>query len=172
MSSLFTFWAQVLDLQMPIRYFYFAQILAHFAMYIHILSLQHLYLTFFFPLLFFFPSSIFIVWKLGINILSLLFLPCHFFFLLKWLCLKKKISSLKMILTFFPSQPEGKAGFPDSSVGKDSTCNAGDPGLGRSPGAGKVYPLQYSGLENSRTGLYSPWGHKESDTTGRLSFEG
>ena len=36
---------------------------------------------------------------------------------------------------------------------KESTCNAGDlgliPGLGRSPGEGKGYPLQYSGLENS-----------------------
>ena len=44
-------------------------------------------------------------------------------------------------------------GFPDSSVGKESTCNTGDldsiPGLGRSPGEGKRYPLQYSGLENS-----------------------
>ena len=44
-------------------------------------------------------------------------------------------------------------GFPDNSVGKESTCNAGDlgsiPGLGRSPGEGKGYPLQYSGLENS-----------------------
>ena len=38
-------------------------------------------------------------------------------------------------------------------AGKESTCNAGDPssipGLGRSPGEGKGYPLQYSGLENS-----------------------
>ena len=38
-------------------------------------------------------------------------------------------------------------GFPDSSVGKESTCNAGDPGLipgwGRSAGEGIVYPLQY-----------------------------
>ena len=46
-------------------------------------------------------------------------------------------------------------GFPDSSVGKESTCNVGDPGLipglGRSPGEGKGYPLQYSGLENSMT---------------------
>ena len=44
-------------------------------------------------------------------------------------------------------------GFPDSSVGKESGCNAGDPGsipgLGRSPGEGKGYPLKYSGLENS-----------------------
>ena len=39
------------------------------------------------------------------------------------------------------------------AAGKESTCNAGDlgsiPGLGRSPGEGKGYPLQYSGLENS-----------------------
>ena len=39
------------------------------------------------------------------------------------------------------------------SAGKESTCNAGDlgsiPGLGRSPGDGKDYPFQYSGLENS-----------------------
>ena len=44
-------------------------------------------------------------------------------------------------------------GFPVSSVGKESACNATDPGLipglGRSPGEGKGYPLQYSGLENS-----------------------
>ena len=43
-------------------------------------------------------------------------------------------------------------GFPDSSVGKESTYNARHPGwipwLGRSPGEGKGYPLQYSGLEN------------------------
>ena len=39
------------------------------------------------------------------------------------------------------------------SAGKESTCNVGDlgsiPGLGRSPGEGKGYPLQYSGVENS-----------------------
>ena len=39
-------------------------------------------------------------------------------------------------------------GFPDSSVGKESACNAGDPGLipesGRSSGEGIGYPLQYS----------------------------
>ena len=42
---------------------------------------------------------------------------------------------------------------PDSSVGKESACNAGDPssipGLGRSTGEGISYPLQYSGLKNS-----------------------
>ena len=44
-------------------------------------------------------------------------------------------------------------GFPCGSAGKESACNTGDlgsiPGLGRSPGDGKGYPLQYSGLENS-----------------------
>ena len=44
-------------------------------------------------------------------------------------------------------------GFPGGSAGKESSCNAGDlssiPGLRRSPGEGKGYPLQYSGLENS-----------------------
>ena len=44
-------------------------------------------------------------------------------------------------------------GFPCGSAGKESACNAGDlgsiPGLGRSPGEGKGYPLQYSCLENS-----------------------
>ena len=43
-------------------------------------------------------------------------------------------------------------GFPGGSPGQESSCNVGDlgliPGLGRSPGEGKGYPLQYSGLEN------------------------
>ena len=44
-------------------------------------------------------------------------------------------------------------GFPCGSAGKESACNEGDlgsiPGLGRSPGERKGYPLPYSGLENS-----------------------
>ena len=59
----------------------------------------------------------------------------------------------------------------DSSVGKESACSAGDPGsipgLGRSPGEGKGYPLQYSGLEKS---MDSPWGHKEWYTAERLAL--
>ena len=62
--------------------------------------------------------------------------------------------------------------FPCGSAGKESTCNAGDldsiPGLGRSPGEGKGYLLQYSGLENSMD--YSPWGGKESNMIERLSL--
>ena len=57
-------------------------------------------------------------------------------------------------------------GFP---AGKESACNAGDlgsiPGLGRSPGEEKGYPLQYSGLENSMD-----CSRKESDTTKWLSL--
>ena len=60
-------------------------------------------------------------------------------------------------------------GFPGGSDGKESACNVGNlgsiPGLGRSPGEGKGYPLQYSGLENAMD--YSPWGHKELDMTER-----
>ena len=59
-------------------------------------------------------------------------------------------------------------GFPGGSPGKESTYNMGDRGsipvLGRSPGEGKDYPLQYSGLENSRD--YIVHGvHKESNMT-------
>ena len=43
-------------------------------------------------------------------------------------------------------------------------------GLGRSPGGGHDDPLQHSCLENPKDRgawtSYSPWGHKESDTTG------
>ena len=61
-------------------------------------------------------------------------------------------------------------GFPYGLAGKESACSAGDlgliPGLGRSPGEGKGYPLQYSGLENSMDSL---WDCKESDMTEQLS---
>ena len=63
-------------------------------------------------------------------------------------------------------------GFPGSSVGKESTCNAEDlgliPGLGRSLGEGNGYPLQYSGLENSTDCIVH--GITESDTAERLSL--
>ena len=73
------------------------------------------------------------------------------------------------MFTPFPIETSGNLyqGFPGSSVGKESTCNAGGPGsppgLGRSAGEGTGYPLQYSALENSID--YSPWGCKESDMT-------
>ena len=68
--------------------------------------------------------------------------------------------------------------FPGGSD-KELTCNAGDlgsiPGLGRAPGGGHGNPFQYSCLENphGQRSLvsYSPWGHKESDTTERLNTQ-
>ena len=58
-------------------------------------------------------------------------------------------------------------GFPGGSAGMESTCSAGDlsliPGLGRYPGEGKGYPLQYSGLENSMDCI-------ESDMTDDFHF--
>ena len=49
-------------------------------------------------------------------------------------------------------------GFSGGSNGKESTCNAGDlgliPGLGRSPGEGNGYPLQYSCLEQNDDSLF------------------
>ena len=59
-----------------------------------------------------------------------------------WICCNGLGSNLKYV-----------RGFPGGSAGKESACNSGDldsiPGLGRSPGEGKGYPLQYSRLENS-----------------------
>ena len=56
---------------------------------------------------------------------------------------------VQAVIPFFFTWCSGTSlGFPDSSVGKESTCNAGDPGLipglGRSTGEGIGYPLQYS----------------------------
>ena len=63
-------------------------------------------------------------------------------------------------------------GFPGGSAGKESSRNAGDlgsiPGLGRSPGKGKLPILVF--WPGEFHGLYSPWGCKESDMTERLSL--
>ena len=69
-------------------------------------------------------------------------------------------------------------GFPGGSNGKESAGNAGDLGLipvvGISPQEWHGKPLQYSCLENSHgqksLAGYTPWVHKESDTTERLSM--
>ena len=59
-------------------------------------------------------------------------------------------------------------GFPGGSAGKESACNAGDlgliPRLGRSPGEGNGYTLQYSGLENSMHADYIVYGIAKSRT--------
>ena len=57
-------------------------------------------------------------------------------------------------------------GFHGDSAGKESACNVGDlglvPGLGRSPGEGKGYLIQYSGLKNFMDCIVH--GVAESDT--------
>ena len=64
-------------------------------------------------------------------------------------------AKLNILVTFpvFLSLSSTTQGFPGGSAGKESACKEGDlgliPGLGRSPGGGKDYPIQYSDLENS-----------------------
>ena len=64
-------------------------------------------------------------------------------------------------------------GFPCDSASKESACNAGDlgliPGLGRSPGEGKGYSLQYPGLESSMDCLVHGVA-KTQDMTEQLSL--
>ena len=64
-------------------------------------------------------------------------------------------------------------GFHGDSAGRKSTCNAGDlgsiPGLGRSPGEGTGYPLQYSGLENSMDYIFT--GHEITESN-EMSYLG
>ena len=80
-----------------------------------------------------------------------------------------------MEASFLSPISQKKLGFPGGSDGKESACIVGDlgliPGLGKSPGGG--HPFQYSCSENphgqrSLMG-HSPWGHKESNMTERLS---
>ena len=67
--------------------------------------------------------------------------------------LERKPFFLTPLCKLQKSSPSPRLGFPCGSAGKESACNVGDlgltPELGRSPGEGKGYPLQYSGLENS-----------------------
>ena len=68
----------------------------------------------------------------------------------------------------------GTQGFPGGSHGKASPCNVGDPGsipgLGRSPGEGNGYPLQYSCLENSMDrGAWQATVHGVTKSWTRLS---
>ena len=64
-------------------------------------------------------------------------------------------------------------GFPDSSVGGESACNAGDPnsiaGLGRSSGEGEKLPTPVF-WPGKLPGMYRPWSYKESDRTEQLSL--
>ena len=80
---------------------------------------------------------------------------------------------LSVTIDLFASPLQHSWSFPGGSDGKESACNAGDPGLitgsGRFPAEGNDNPLQCSCLENAhgqrRLMDYSPWGRKESDMT-------
>ena len=65
-------------------------------------------------------------------------------------------------------------GFSGGSAGKESACNAGDLGLicglGRSPGEGKGYPLQYSGLENFRDCIVHEVSKSHSGSLEKILF--
>ena len=65
-------------------------------------------------------------------------------------------------------------GFPCGTAGKEFACNMGDPGsipgLGRSPGEGKGYPLRYSGLENSMDYIVH-WVTKSRTQLGDFHFQ-
>ena len=72
--------------------------------------------------------------------------------------------STQIVSSFFFFLSSPNLGFPGGSDGKESVCNAGDlgwiPGLGRSPGEGNGYTLQYSCQENphGQRSLVDPWG--------------
>ena len=96
---------------------------------------------------------------------SLLFFPIKNY----WSCLFLEEILVKLSLN---------RGFLGSSAGKESACNAGDPGSipgsGISPGGRHANPLQHLCLENlcGQRILegYSPWGHKELDMTEWLTL--
>ena len=78
--------------------------------------------------------------------------------------------NFELILTHYVSF----MGFPGDSECKESTCNAGDldlmPGLGRSPGEGNSYPLQYSCLGNAvDRGAWQATAHGVTKSRTRLS---
>ena len=66
--------------------------------------------------------------------------------------LKYRMSRMTHLVLELELAGQNVEGFPDSSSGKESACNAGDlsliPGLGRSLEGGIGYPVQYSCLEN------------------------
>ena len=115
-------------------------------------------------------DEIYLYWNSAGQMLNVCWIKCSDHYTTKYFhkCFKKHETQNIINLWFLRLYIRG---FPCGSAGKESTCNAGDlgliPELGRCPGEGKGYPLQYSGLENS---MGCPWGLKEPDTTDWLSL--
>ena len=94
--------------------------------------------------------------------------------------LTSKLTILECMVKNFRKGFFWGSGFPYSSVGKESTCNAGDPsslpGLGRSAGEGIGYPLQYSWaslvakLVKNLPAMWETWVHNPG--LGRAPGEG
>ena len=99
------------------------------------------------------PPSWNLPWSLNLNVISASFesLWHSLYTPLKLLDTSYNFIPRPCLIHHFPSP--SSQGFPRGSAGKESTWNNGDlgsiPGLGRSPGEGNSYPLQYSVLENS-----------------------
>ena len=97
-------------------------------------------------------EEIYLYWNSAGQMLNVCWIKCSYYYTTKYFhkCFKKHETQNIINLWFLRLYIRG---FPCGSAGKESTCNAGDlgliPKLGRCPGEGKGYPLQYSGLENS-----------------------
>ena len=97
---------------------------------------------------------------------------CNMLSIHAWLCLWYRDVFLLLFIHIYIYT---YMGFLDSLVGKESACNAGDsssiPGLERSTVEGKKLPTRVF-RPGELHGLYSPWGHKESERTEWLSLLG
>ena len=115
----------------------------------------------------------------GVNFFQILFSICNFTHTSIYIhAYFKTQNHSSHSVANFPCQYVCTWGLPGGSVSEEYVCSVGDlrliPGLGRSPGEGNGYPLQYSRLENSME--RGDWqaidhreGRKESDTTEWLS---
>ena len=126
-------------------------------------------------------------WSFSCSIIPSKEIPGLISFRMDWLDLLAVQGTLKSLLqhhsskpsilrhsVFFIVQLSNPPGFPGGLDAKEFTCNVGDlgpiPGLGRSPGEGNSYPLQYSCLENSMDrGAWQAILHRVTKSRTRLS---